>query len=307
MMRAISIYGAHAGQARRQATLVWAGRRWHTRVNATPLHTLHTRVSVSAPLLTAYRGMAAVPTAAGPPPSGDRATRTPAPGDRAQQRPSGAAKGNAHPIINFETMTSKDLNLFLMAAEASKAVLTRHFDSIAGVLVRTPRFDSPAGLSRVAYTLRDSDGSSADARRLLDILSSKILHANGEFNAIEICKSVAGMRCMPADSPSVRRMVGALGEILNRSKEELQSRSYGTILYSLKHMNSDTPEVRKFLTILASKLECCDFPLDGQCIGNMLFGIRGMDSKHAEVRRLAAAIAFKVPEVPVPMKPQVGI
>lgn len=183
------------------------------------------------------------------------------------------------PTINFDTMTAKELTLFLKAAEVSKVSLTRYLGNIADVIAREPRFDSADGLSAAAYAMRDCDDKSENAQRLLTVLSKRLNHARRELNVIEICKCMAGLRNMNSEQATVRKVIESMGLIISNSRVPMQSRSFGTILYALKRMNSDSSEIRRFLAIFTEKLEEYDFPLDGQCIGNMLLGMQGMDSQ----------------------------
>lgn len=182
------------------------------------------------------------------------------------------------PAIDFDTMGAKELDKFLKAAELAKVDLSSRFDDISCVIARSPRFESPSELSRAAFILRMSDGSSAPARRLLDLLSMRIYSNMNTFNAVAICKCMAGLRLMSSDNRSARSMVGAIATAILKSTDTFGDREFGQIIYSLKGMNSDSYEIRKLIKLIADKIEVFDGPLDSQCIGNMLYGLRRMSS-----------------------------
>lgn len=181
--------------------------------------------------------------------------------------------------FNFENMGPIDLDKFLRVAEMSNVDLSKKFSDITRVLVREHQFDSPDGLARVSFAMRWCDGRSDEAQKLLEVIASRIRYCRGNFNAIQLSKSMAGLRNMSSESRNVRAVLDALAAAVVKSTDRLKNRAFGTILYSMKCMTSDSYEVRKLLNVIADQLENCTEPLDGQCIGNMMYGLRGMSSE----------------------------
>lgn len=148
--------------------------------------------------------------------------------------------------------------------------------------------------SNALYGLKCLSADIPEVRELVGVLAMKISQSNSQFVAQAVGNALYGCQLMSSEHEEVRHLLAVLAMKVERCTELLEAQNVGNALYGMRQMNSDHKEVRLVIAALTPKIISAKEEFNGQAVGNSLYGLQGMSSKEPEVRCLLQVLAGKV-------------